>query len=389
VGTEGKSTTSGGSVTGAAWQPSQYFDRIERPPYLGRCVVYINGQEYYEWETVQVKLSITENPRYSFRLTVSEQEPWPEAFAFMRIMPPDKCAVYLDGFQVIRGIVITRQVYYDAGQHTVEIQGAGYSEVMSRGAFVSQTGEFKDKSMMDIARSAASPYGVGVQSQGNVPQDKFDRFSIQPGERAMDAVERAARQMGVFLTSNPAGELVLLGSDGFANVGDNLVEGVNILTGHEIIHSVMAASGYAAESQKGGSDDEWGPKVTHQLHTEQGGGGFSPDFMPQRVLSEHPSGSLDMLKKRVKMEKDADDLNQIWATITHLGWRTPSQSALWIPGQTVVIDAPMLVLHNKPLRLKTVTFTLDNQSGTRATLELFNRAAETGQKPEPTGEQMA
>jgi hypothetical protein len=106
VGKDGTSSASGGSVTGTPWTHSQYFDQIARPPYLGNCVVYIDGQEYFEWESVEVKLSRSGNPRSSFRLTVSEQEPWPEDWAFLRIMPRDKCAVYLDGFQVSRRIAV-------------------------------------------------------------------------------------------------------------------------------------------------------------------------------------------------------------------------------------------------------------------------------------------
>jgi prophage tail gpP-like protein len=177
------------------------------------------------------------------------------------------------------------------------------------------------------------------------------------------------------LSSNPAGELVLLGSGGFAWVGNDLVEGVNIRTGHEIIHSIIAANSYMATSQKGGTDQEWGPKTTHQLQSKEQGGQFSPGFMPQQVLSELPSAGVDMLKKRTGMEKDANDMDQIWVTITHLGWLRPSNDSLWVPGQTVTIDAPMLVLRNHPLVLRTVTFSRDNQQGTIATLELSNQAA--------------
>lgn len=371
----GTSTADGGSITGAPWSRSQYFDQVPYPPYLGNCVVYIDGQEYFEWESVSVKLSSHGKPRASCRLTVSEQEPWPENFAFLRIMPPDKCAVYLDGFQVFRGLVVTRQVYYDANQHTVEIQCLGWSEILDHGAFVSKTGEFKGQDGLSIIRAAAAPYGVGVQTEGDIPKDKFPRFSVQPGERAGEGIEKIARQLGVWLSSNPSGELVLLGKGAFAWVGDDLVEGVNIRTGHEIIHSFVAAATSMSTSQKGGNDSEWGAAITHQLQSEEKGGQFSPEFMPQRVLSELPSAGVDMLKKRAGMEKDANDQDQIWVTITHLGWLRPSNDSLWIPGQTVIIDAPMLVLHNHKLTLRTVTFSRDNQQGTIATLECSNQAA--------------
>jgi hypothetical protein len=84
TGQQGTSNAGGGSVTGRPWSRSQYFDQVPYPPYLGNCVVVINGQLYYEWESVQVKLSSHGKPRASCRLTVSEQEPWPENWAFLR-----------------------------------------------------------------------------------------------------------------------------------------------------------------------------------------------------------------------------------------------------------------------------------------------------------------
>jgi hypothetical protein len=45
----------------------------------------------------------------------------------------------------------------------------------------------------------------------------------------------------------------------------------------------------------------------------------------------------------------------------------------------------MLVLFNKQLTLKAVTFSQDNSSGTRSTIELVNQAALGGGRPAATG----
>jgi prophage tail gpP-like protein len=371
-------------TTPGTWSASRYFDQIQTPPYLTRAVVIVNGELYYEWETVSVKLAILENPPYTFRLTVSEQEPWPADFSFLRIRPPFSCVVYLDGFQVIDGIVITRQVYYDSNQHTIEIQGAGNSAVLSKNNFPSQTGEFKNQNLEQIAKAGASPFGVNVSSEGNVPQDKFPRVGIQPGERVYDTVERLARAVGAVLTSNPAGDLVLMGIGGGGG-GSTLIEGKNILTAHEIVHSQAAATNFRAISQKNANDDEWGAKVTHDLHTQQGGGQFSPGGSEQTTLSEHPAIGLDQLAKRARMEGNVSDWNQIYVTIETLGWQVPGGGRLWRPSTTemVTVDAPMLILNNHPLYLKAVTFTQSNDGGTRSSLELVNATALSELKAQP------
>ena len=111
------------------------------------------------------------------------------------------------------------------------------------------------------------------------------------------------------------------------------------------------------------------------MHAEQdGGGGFS--MVPMKTLAEMAPSAIGMLQKRTGHEVDTNNDMEIFVTIDCLGWRRSSGGSLWIPNQTVTVDAPMLVLHNHPLRLKTVTFKQDNQTGTRSTLELVNRSTE-------------
>src|SRR5215471_2453156 len=128
---------------------SRYFDSYNYPPFLGRAVVLINDETYYEWESVQVHLTIGDPPS-TFQLTVSEQEPWPEDWAFLRIRPGDDCAVYLDGELVITGWVITRQVYYDANQRSVQIQGMGRTGILGHVTADTATNEIKNLPPMQI-----------------------------------------------------------------------------------------------------------------------------------------------------------------------------------------------------------------------------------------------
>src|SRR6516164_4228806 len=112
-------------------------------PYLNRAVVVIDGSEYFEWESVSVRAALFENTR-TFRFTASEKTPAPKSWAAMRIVPGQKCQVFLDGYEAVNGEVVTRQVFYDANQHTVEIQGQGLAGRMADASVVSQTGEFNN-----------------------------------------------------------------------------------------------------------------------------------------------------------------------------------------------------------------------------------------------------
>lgn len=351
-------------------QGNVYFDQITREPYLTRPVVVVNGQEYAEWESVTVSMEVGGSPPYSCRLTCSEQEPWPEAFAFFRIKPGDTVQVFLNGYKAIDGIVMTRQVAYNATSHQVEIQAIGYAGLMDLGTVASQTGEFKNQDLMSIAQSVAKPFGVKVTNQG-APNDKFPRATVTPGETAWAFIEKLARQTGVFMTSNPNGDLVLM--VGGMGGSDDVVEGRNILEGREHISLYGPPQTIKTSGQAPGNDDQWGPDPTHQRNHDgdQGSQDAGLNYMPQRVLTELPAFTINSVMHRFGLEQSFNDSVKIEAQVTLLGWNKPSGGGIWVPGQQVYINAPMLIL-NRSLYLKKAVFTQDNSSGTRTNLTLVN-----------------
>ena len=62
------------------------------------------------------------------------------------------------------------------------------------------------------------------------------------------------------------------------------------------------------------------------------------------------------------------------------GWLQPS-GGLWVPGQDVIVTSPMLVMKGEKLKLKSVTYSQDNQQGTRVVLECCNDKAISGGTP--------
>jgi len=374
-------------------------DQRARFPYLNRAVVVIDGSEYFEWETVAVRLAKREVPANTFRFTCSEQEPIGTSWAgrtgdAMRIIPGQKCQVYLDGYLAIDGEVITRRAHYDAQQHVVEIQGQGRAGRLAEASVPHKTGEFNNINFQQLAQKIVQPFGIGVTGKAGSDQ-QFKRVSLQPGESAWELLERYARASNTVLGETNTGQLEL----GTAGGGGSAIEGVNILIGQETIHSLKAVgsgepeagggegSDFKSMGQAPGSDDAWGADPTHQRQSEQGGitSDFSSGFLPKINLSEIPAWSNDQMLNRAKMESGFADSLQIWVTVTLLSWQhsaqAPPSGGLWRPGEMVTVNSPMLVMYGRSLILKAVTFTQDDSSGTRSTLELLNPAA-LGGEPE-------
>jgi prophage tail gpP-like protein len=352
---------------------AQRYDRVDQPQFSQRALVIIDGVEYFEWTTVEVRLAVQEDPPNTFRLTVSEQNiPQGSTDAF-RIVPGDVCEVYLDGYLAITGFVKTRQVFYSGGAHQVEIQGFGRAGRLSLTAATSQTGEFKDIPMLGLAQALAAPAGVGVVALGALSAMQIPRVSIQPGESAMEAIEKHARSVAAHIGETNSGQLVLadITSMGFDNV-EYAVEGVNIVEAREVIQAEINAN-FPLTGQRPGDDNTSGSDSA-QPYTNQSGSNAMGLGTATRSLMEIPAWSSILMGLRARHESIVSSTNNIEVTLTLQGWQRPHLGGLWWPlGDNVVVDSPMLVLRGVPLMLKAVTFTQDNERGSRATLELVNK----------------
>src|SRR5262249_16518808 len=357
TGGEGRDTPPGGTNRSAKKLPY-------RQPYLMRAVVVINGAEYFEWESVFVRVEWFGKPPRQARFTASEQTPWAQDWAFLRIRPGDKCEIYLDTLLVITGLVCTRQVYYDGTSHSVEIQVVGWTDVLGRSALISPTGEWNNKSLVEITKSVIDPFGLKLKILGTLSGNKYKRANSQPGETPMEFIEKYARSENALTGESNDAAFVLRGT-----IDDSgrpaAAEGRNSLVGREVIQNgKMAKNGggfpqaqpYTSSGQRPGTDDDHGPKPTHGTYDQAGSnsqfGGEQPSA--KMIMSEIPAWSKRLLQGRTRIEQNVDDANEIFVTVVTVGWQRP-QGGLWDPGEMVYVDSPMLIM-KRPLTLKAVTF---------------------------------
>jgi len=351
------------------------FYRVAKPPYLTRAVIVVDGVEYYEWLTVEVHLEVNGTPPSRFKFTCTEQEEIVGGeritMAALRIRPPDKCMIFLDGYLVITGFVTTRQVYYDGNTHQIEIQGMGQSGKLSQAPAVSQTGEFKQQNLMQIAQALAGKAGVDVKQKGSLDNSKFPMFRTTPGESAGEAIEKLQRMTGAFKSEDPMGAMVLFGD--YGGGGGFLIEGYNIITGLEVIHTLMQSQGQSAFGQGLGGDG------TNYAQSNQGNAtnnsGENTDEqqagMAARTLTEIPFFNQALGAMRAKHESTIGNENMITVRCKVLGWEKEG-GGLWWPGDMVFVDSPMLIM-KRQLKIKSVTFSQSSDGGTTTDVEAVNK----------------
>lgn len=342
------------------------------------AVLTVGGRDYKDWESVQVKHALQQRPPYTCRFTCSEGLPIANNFATMQIKPGMDCSVTLAGHPAFKGTVMTRQVYYDAHRHHIEIQCGTFAE-LSTSSVITKTGEWKDKTFQQIGQEVLDKFGYKMKFEGGSPPNtKFPRVSVTPGETAQDFLDVLGRsisqQLGgtvKFTADENENFVVVLGPSGGQ---DSITEGKDIIIGREIIYNMAAAGTAPVISQMTGNNKEWGAKVAHVPFVQETMQTIGQKFIPGVIFSEIPTSSKEVMKGRATTENGWLSDDQITVTATVWGWERPS-GGLWKRNQQVSVFSPMLIMHGDVLKAKSVTFSQDNNTGTRTTLELCNELA--------------
>jgi len=159
----------------------------------------------------------------------------------------------------------------------------------------------------------------------------------------------------------------------------------SMLEGREIIYNVGMAEGTYGLGQKPGTDGVWGAQSAHVPFYGNTFQSLAGTYSPQVLPLEIPAWQNSFIKYRAKAEENWQSEDQVTVFATMQGWLRPS-GGLWQRNQSVNVVSPMLVMDGgMSLTAKSVTFTQDNQTGSRTTLELCNNAALAGLIPQGPG----
>jgi prophage tail gpP-like protein len=351
------------------------------------AILTVNGRDYKDWETVSVKHQLREMPAMSCRFTCSEGSPLAVHLSKLQIMPGYDCTVTLAGQLAFTGKVTTRQVVVDARRHHIEIQCANNVH-LATSSVISKTGEWKDKTPMQIITDVLKPLKINLKVEGGMlPNIKIPRYSATPGESVHDFIDTLTRHLGkegsslgIAHAGNVQGDFCIL-MDGVGG-SDTLVEGKNMLEGREIIYDPNQASQVPSPNQGPGNNDKWGADVASVPFVSKTFPIVGSKFPPGVVVPELPFMGKQLQEGRATSE--GTWMQEAFVTVygTVHGWLRPS-GGLWYRGQDVTVNSPMLVMNGIALKLKSVTFSQDNSTGTRSVLELVNAKAMNEGVPTP------
>ncbi|PWT74310.1 MAG: hypothetical protein C5B60_06870 [Chloroflexi bacterium] len=339
-----------------------------------RVTLIVGGGEFKDWTSIWVQ--DTWGDAFSqFKFTCAERE-GAEAGAWQpltseRFQPGEKCTILLAGELAITGIILKRQVAYDANDHGVVLQGANIAWEAETSCIVHKDSNFDDRSFLQIATEVLSLTDATVDIQGNISTKPLKRVQVQPGEEVFSFLQRLSRVSKVLVTSNEEGDVLLVGEGGGNGSQGQLEEGKNILKMQCVASIEMDRSEFMTRGQFNGDNKlKWRPASEQEAIKPGRYKGKRPKITPieQGVDDE------EQLKCHCENEAMWADLDHLQATITVQGWQPggPGEGGeeggdLWKAGSTVKVKSPMAGLDHE-LAIQSVTYTQDNQRGSLTTL---------------------
>lgn len=326
------------------------------------ATVIAGGYRYDDWESVTVVHRRAEAwPEFTFTAVERERvagRPWVPP----RFKPEDDVAIYLGGVLAIVGVIVTRQVAYDANKHQVQLYGKGNTWYPSKSSIIDEEGNFDGMTFEQVARKVIAPFGVGIEVIGKLPTTPFKDLQVQPGENLWSFLERTARPVGVVMGSDHMGNFLLIGEHP-AKVEQQLIEGVNILSCTCVATCEHSQSEFIMRGQTPADDEQNGRAASQQ---EAKAAGRLKRYAPLLTTAEQPVWSQAELMERARNEAVWNEGKQVEATVTVQGWHR-SKGALWRAGSEVGLYSPMAML-DEVMTIMTATFTQGGGGGTTTAL---------------------
>jgi prophage tail gpP-like protein len=300
-----------------------------------------------------------------FKFTSADIAEVPSDWALLQFKPGDECAIYLGKKLAAAGIITVRQTAYNKTSKGVQFEGVGVTWYAARSSIINATGNFDDKPFEAIADEVLKPTGIKMLPVGILNAIPFARCQCEKGEKIWDFLERLARVRGIVLGSDHLGNM--LGIDTHTKpIVATLQEGFNIIEMQAIISIQDIYSDYILEGQTAASDLQ-----NMQAASEQQAdvAGTAKRYSPVLTPAEQPVWSIAELLDRAKNEYIWHEGTLIQVTVVVQGWMRPGTHELWRAGDNVSVYSPMAMII-MTLKIRTITFTQDRQSGTRTALDL-------------------
>ena len=328
--------------------------------------IKVNQAIYGGWKSCRLPFGI-EQIANSFELNFTDR--WSGQDNPYPITVGSECQVLIDNETVITGYVDDNTPSFDANSHEINLTGRDKTGDLVDCSAIHRSGQWNGATLDKIARDICKPYGIKVIVEVPIGT-AFATFSIEEGESAFEAIDRACRMKAVLPVSDGRGNLILTRAKSGAPVA-NLVEGENILAAQGNYSMRERFSEYIIKGQDRANDDFDAPEAHTQVMA-RATDSFVKRHRPLIILTED-KGPHATYKERAEWERNVRRGRSARATITVRGWRNPT-GALWRANNIVYVYSPYLGA-DANLLVAGGTYVMDGQQGEKTELTVVGRDA--------------
>ncbi|HGU7904477.1 TPA: phage baseplate assembly protein [Escherichia coli] len=327
-----------------------------------------DGRLFTGWTSVSVTRSIESVAGY-FELGVNV----PPGTDLSGLAPGKAFTLEIDGQIVCTGYIDSRRRQMTADSMKITVAGRDKTADLIDCAAVYSGGQWKNRTLEQIARDLCAPYGVTVRWELSDKESSavFPGFTLDHSETVYEALVRASRARGVLMTSNAAGELVF--SRAASTATDELVLGENLLTldfeeDFRDRFSEYTVKGYARTNGAEGDDIDAKSIVSRK--------GTATDsdvtrYRPMIIIADSKITAKDAQARALREQR-----RRLAKSITFEaeidGW-TRKDGQLWMPNLLVTIDASKYAIKTTELLVSKVNLILNDQDGLKTRVSLSPR----------------
>jgi len=324
----------------------------------------VRGKNYEGWKQVTITRSI-KAVAASFSLSLTDN--WSGADKPWILIPGDSCEIKSNGDTVLKGYVEDVETSYDARQRTITVSGRERTgDLVDCSVDYAEKAELTNISLTELAKKLSAPVGVKVKNESGATR-KLEKVSINPGDTIFSVLDRSARQVGLLLTSDGKGTLVIQ-KVGQSTAAAQLIEGENILAASSSFSMKNRFKEYRVISQSGleGLDEIQGFQPI--------GKAFDSEVSRSRLLvvTAEQSNAPELCQTRAKWESVHRKGESVKVSAKVQGWRLKDGS-IFEPNRLYKIKSPWIGV-DQELLLEDLTLTI-SMSGTVADLKFTRKDA--------------
>lgn len=324
----------------------------------------VDGVSYGGWKEIGVSGGLQQIAG-EFRLLVTER--WQGLATPRPLRPGQQAQVTIDGQAVITGYIDDVQPEYDARNHTVFVSGRDATGDLVDCAAIAKGGVYNGRTLAQIATDLCAPFGIKVKVQTDVGP-AFPTLRVEPGEKVMELLDRAARYRGVLLMSDGLGNL-LITQPGTTMAPASIELGKNARSARAQSSMEHRFSRYVVKAQQQGTDEIFGAAASGPSASVDDAG--VPRYRPTVIMAEDQANAA-ACRTRAQWERTVNAARARSAVYTVQGWKVGN--VLWRHNTLVPVKDAYLGIDDTMLIVK-VQYYLDAQSGQATDITVMGRNA--------------